>query len=94
MIEEEFEEGFAEDWGDDFDVPDSLLTNFDRCEKRAAIYRQAAINAGFDVFVSDQVYVRGILRTDLMALHTNERGRDHGPFWREVERLGKDGEGA
>lgn len=72
---------------------DTFMTNIDAYEKERIL--RAAKDTGFDIFVCDNAfYGEYILLKGYVAVHTNEKGKDHSKFWdrfHELQRRGDDG---
>lgn len=70
---------------------ESLLTNFkddDEDLYRQAIELSHRARHGLDLYVVETAYdAHGIVVEGHKALHTNNPGKDHGPFWRIYDSL-------
>lgn len=70
--------------------PDDLISNIRN--ERLPLVKEAIEQSGFDLRI-DLVARddRDFVMPGYFALHTNERDRDHGPFWRLLKELEEQG---
>ncbi len=72
-------------------MENSLLTNFNKAEigtYREAIKTYKDRGGKLDVFIKDEAYwENGHLDTNMKSLHTNDKMKDHGEFWRVYDEV-------